>query len=377
MIENRIVFVLSIALLILTSATQVSYGSPGVIKVENRGLLFTNNQAGVTGVDGGYSTPMGNKTLWFFGDVFLLNPTSPTQAYVGGVTNCGLLTDAGKGAAPLSHYRFFTDPKTGVARQLIPYLQGEDNSLRMWPFGGWYDPSTKRVWIFYDLVRTNSSGGPLGFTTLGMGLATANAKNPEQLHFERLVPKKGDASNPLRIWWNNATGPIFGEAIFTSPEKSDPYLYIVGSQMIKGVQTGYMARVRRNRIGDIGSYEYFSGTAQAPAWSSDVSKAAPVEGLTDFPTELSVSYNRYLGAYLAVHSHNLDEKLDLCIAPHPWGPYHTFAQIKAPHRAFSQAFCYAGKEHPELSKDGGRVIYVTYVDSERYWLQLYRVTLTH
>ena len=36
---------------------------------------------------------------------------------------------------------------------------------------------------------------------------------------------------------------------------------------------------------------------------------------------------------------------------------------------------YAGKEHPELAREDGRVIYVTYVDSNVYMPHLLEVTL--
>ena len=53
----------------------------------------------------------------------------------------------------------------------------------------------------------------------------------------------------------------------------------------------------------------------------------------------------------------------------PWGPYDNPHNIVVPKQVFSNGFCYAAKEHPELAEENGRVIYVTYVDSSRYWLQ--------
>jgi hypothetical protein len=100
-----------------------------------------------------------------------------------------------------------------------------------------------------------------------------------------------------------------------------------------------------------------------------------VEGLTDFPTELSVSCNAYLRGYLAAHSIGIGGKLRLSLALNPWGPFRPLSEISTPSRALSQGFCYAGKEHPELAEDRGRIIYITYVDSSRYWLQLLKVTL--
>src|ERR1041385_6139688 len=74
---------------------------PHVDTVENGGLLFTDNSAGVTGTDCGYSLPIGDRTLWLFGDVFLQDPKSPLRPIVGAVSNCGLLVARGHGSGTL------------------------------------------------------------------------------------------------------------------------------------------------------------------------------------------------------------------------------------------------------------------------------------
>ena len=112
---------------------------PAVQKVENAGLLFTDNAAGVSGTDAGYSLPLGKQTLWLFGDVFLLDPVAPSRPYVGAVSNCALLVPAGAGTTPLHSYAFLTDPKTGLARQVLPLVPEDGKNIRYWPFGSWYD----------------------------------------------------------------------------------------------------------------------------------------------------------------------------------------------------------------------------------------------
>ena len=54
---------------------------------------------------------MGERTLWLFGDVFLLHPRDPEKRYVGGVSNCALTVPAGHGTGPLRSYKFLTDSK--------------------------------------------------------------------------------------------------------------------------------------------------------------------------------------------------------------------------------------------------------------------------
>jgi len=142
-----------------------------------------------------------------------------------------------------------------------------------------------------------------------------------------------------------------------------------------GNRDGVMARVRKDRITDARAYEYYAGNPKKPRWSRNRADCADVEGLADFPSEASVSYNRYLGGYLAVHNIVLDDRIRISLAPKPWGPYRQIAVIGAPRQAFQKNPCYAGKEQPELAEDNGRVVYITYVDQQRYWLQLLKVTL--
>lgn len=340
---------------------------PRVLTVENGGLLFTDNPAGVSGVDAGYSVPMGRWTLWLFGDVFLLHPTDPKKPYVGGLSNAALVVPAGP-ISSLSRYRFLTDPATGLARQVIPNRADEGTETRLWPLGGWYNPVRAVVYLFYARVVTTGPG-PFDFRVAGHGLARTEARKPLEMRFERLsTPGGGD------LWWQ-APDPLYGSAVFQSRVPADPYLYVVGVDERDGVKRATLARVPRARIEQLDAYEYWAGDGREVWWSSKPADASPLAGLTEFPTELSVAYNRHLGGYLAVHSVGISERIRLTLARQPWGPYEVIEEIGAPHRAFERAFCYAGKEHPELAERGGAVIYITYVDSQRYWLQLQKVTL--
>lgn len=350
------------------SGQHTSLLPPRVVKVENGGLLFTDNSAGVSGIDAGYSLPLDKQTLWLFGDVFLLDPTSPAKPYVGGVSNCALLVPRGTGSGPLRRYTFLTDPKTGLARPVMPNAAGEGTNIRLWPLGGWHDARQQRAYLFYSRVKT-TGGGPLDFRLEGIGLASANTSVPSRLLFNRLkTPERQE------LWWKEDAGsPTFGHAVITNAPGD--YLYVVGLQEREQHKRGKLARVLKSRIADQNAYEYFAGQTSSPRWSPHPREAADVEGLHDFPGELSVAWNAYLGGYLAVHSVGLTEKVRLSLAASPWGPYRTIAEIGTPHRAFERAFCYAGKEHPELAEEGGRILYITYVDNQRYWLQLLKVTL--
>lgn len=334
--------------------------APRVVSSENGGLLFTDNQAGISGTDAGLSAPIGDRTLWLFGDVFLLDPKDPEKSYVGAVSNCGLLVKRGAGPAPLRDYTVLTDAK-GLARPLLPNAADEGNDIRLWPGGSWYDAKARRLFTYYGIVRILGEG-TYNFRGEGTGLAVADASRPLGLAYTRLKSSGG------WVYWPEE-GPQFGTSLVADAD--DDYLYIGGRQDRKGK----MARVPRSRIADLSAYEYYAGGGDTPRWSRNIKDAADVDGLQDFPADYSISRNRYLGGYLAVHNIVLEDRIRLSLAPHPWGPYKEFAVIGAPRQALQKNPVYAGREHPELAEDGGRIIYLTYVDSQRYWLQLLKVTL--
>ena len=341
-------------------------GQAKVVSVTNGGLLFTDNQAGVSGTDTGYSLPLGGKTLWMFGDAFLLDPSAPARRYLGGVSNCALLVPAGHGSAPLKRYQFLTDSRKGVARQIIPNHLGEGNETRLWPFGSWLNPATRQIYQYYAIVKLGGSGGPLDFKISGFGIAVGNAERPEKLSFARLPAPDG-----TDLWWKGR--PVFGSAVLAP---AGEMLYVYGWEENGGTQRPRLARVKKSLLTHLDAYEYLAGTYTDPTWSRKSSEAVDVPGLDGFPAEMSVSWNAYLGGYLAVCSGSIfSEKIRLSVAPQPWGPFTTIGEIGAPHQLYSQAFTYAAKEHPELRELGGKVIYITYVDSWRYWLQLLKVTL--
>jgi Domain of unknown function (DUF4185) len=341
---------------------------PRVLRVENGGLLFTDNAAGVSGVDGYCSLPIGSKTLWLFGDAFLLHPTAPAKPWVGDVSNCALLVSHGYGAAPLRHYRFLTDPKTGLARPVLPNRPEETQKTRIWPLGCWYDDAHQAVYAYYSIIKMTDAGGPFGFRIAGYGLARADARDPAALQFTRL---KGNDGTDLWGRWED--GVLFGLAVIAGVP--DGHVYLIGCGAVDSRRPAKLARVPKSQIEDPGAYEYFAGSASVPRWTKRAADAVNIEGLRDIPSALSVAPNAYLGGYLAVHQVGISEKIRLCLASRPWGPYETIGEIGAPHKAFAKTFCYDGAEHPELAEEGGRIIYITYVDSERYWLQLYKITL--
>ncbi|GHO47803.1 DUF4185 domain-containing protein [Ktedonospora formicarum] len=102
------------------------------------------------------------------------------------------------------------------------------------------------------------------------------------------------------------------------------------------------------------AYTFWNGSS----WTSDVNQVAPL--FTNVPGAMTVSYNSYLGQYLAVYSQGLSNNVVLQTAPSIVGPWSSPVVAFAGLPPYQGGTDYAGIEHPELAKNGGRTIYISY-----------------
>jgi hypothetical protein len=191
------------------------------------------------------------------------------------------------------------------------------------------------------------------FSLEGMGLARANV---DKLEFERLAAPDG-----TREFWKGAE-PTFGVWV----ERDGEYLYVWGSLM-----TGmFLARVRPERIEELRAYEYLveAPTVKSPSvkprWEKKFSPTAVLFDLV--PNEMSAAYNAYLGQHVAIHALGREGKIAMRTAPARTGPWSEPTVVYEAPRKSPDDLVYAAKEHPELAQEGGRRIYVTYVNSGAY-----------
>jgi hypothetical protein len=269
---------------------------------------------------------------------------------------------AGAGADKLTDFRYMTDER-GQIRPLIA-LEGDEHPDRdrIWCQHG--VAIGQRVVLSFIKVRMLETGPlPVNFEIVGSGLAVGSSKDWK---FERA--KRGGSS----ILWS-AKQPHFATAFLDRPDEGLVYCY--GTVKEGDMQNCYVARVPRDQVDQPERYEYLTNCEGA--WSRDLSCAIAVFG--GMPSELSVSFNSHLGAYLAVHSLDLSGKIVARTAPKPWGPWSepvTLWTVKKDHPFPYLQLIYAGKEHPELSGDNGRRIYLTYIEFEEYFPHLVEVTLS-
>ncbi len=349
----------------------------------DKGPLFNKNNMDMAGLDGAYSIPLNDgRTLWFFGDT-LIGKRKDGQSlwYEFGLgegevnmsgwgsfrlmlNNTGILVPQNPGFSDMSNFEFVTDSKKNI-RQLIGNLSGEaPDDYRIWCLDGCTIGDT--VYLYYVKILMLPDQPLLSnFRVVGAGLARGNRNT---LEFTRI------GKNDFSLFWKEGE-PGFGSAVFHNSR--DGWVYLYGSfKKNDGEQVCYLSRTEPGEIENIGAYRYWAGNSLA--WSRQLSDAVPVFG--GMPNEMSVSWNSYLGQYLSVHSMGLTGKIVARTSDNPWGPWsepEVIWNVKPMFPATDKfsPLIYAGKEHPEMSPDGGKTIFVTYIEFEEYFPHLVEIEL--
>ena len=321
--------------------------------------------------------------MWFFGDT-LVGSRVPGESlwFPGGkplgpedmsghgsieklYNNTGLILRESTGRNGLRNYHYICD-ETGNLKQLVPRESDEHpDEIRVWCLHGC--ALGQKIFLYYLTVRMLREGPmPVNFEIVGAGLAVGDNM---RWNFRRI--SQGNSS----LWWK-ADLPLFGSAVLHIQDQKRIYIYGVRKDE-NGVQRCYLARVAEHEIDQCEKYEYL--VSPEPGWGKDPRQALCIMCL--MPNEMSVSWNPYLGSYLAVHSLDLTGRLVGRTAPHPWGPWSeadvlwTVIPPRLDYQIPYDHLIYAGKEHPELAEENGRILYLTYVEFEEYFPHLVEVTL--
>lgn len=353
-----------------------------VARARDLGPQFVRNPHRMVGQDGAYSIPLADETaLWFFGDT-LMGRRTPGESlwFPGGKplppgdmsghhgidklqNNTGLILRDRTGRHGLNDFRYIVG-EDGLPRQLVPHEPGEHpDEVRVWCLHG--IELGQRLYLYYLTVRMLAEGPmPVNFELIGAGLSVGDR---DTMQFRR-VSHGGET-----IWWPYPQ-PQFGTTVLRGRE--DGYLYIYGvTRGNDGVQYCHVCRVPEERIEDLSSYMYYNGSE----WIADRAGSKPV--MTGMPNEMSVSWNAHLGCYLAVHSLDLSGQIVGRTSANPWGPWSeptVLWRCEAPKIGYAIPYpplIYAGKEHPELAEQGGRILYLTYIEFEEYFPHLVEVEL--
>jgi hypothetical protein len=332
--------------------------------VRNLGSQFLENKVGVTGTDGATSTVLpSGESLWMFGDT-VEGPFKTIRGLdlTSLRSNTGAIVPRQDASRGIKNFRFLSDEDGNRPRQIIPFAADEDPARhRIWAIHG--TTVGQSVFLFYHhITLLDGVDVFINFKLDGMGIARADIGD---LHFKRLTAPDGTHL----LWKGDA--PSFG--VFVT--RADDYVYLWGS-----LATGmHLARTREKSIADLASYEYLveapttEKPSKLPRWSKQFQ---PIAILFDsVPNEMSAAYNPHLRKFVVYHSLHRENKIVLRTAEQITGPWSDPQVVYRPEKIRDDDLIYAAKEHPELARDSGRVLYVTFVNSATYVPQMIEVTL--
>jgi hypothetical protein len=341
-----------------------SFDESPVASVRYLGNQFLDNRVRVTGADGATSTALpSGESLWVFGDTI----EGPFKSIHGldltrFRSNTAAIAPQQNAANGIKRFRFLAEPDGKRPRQIVPFAPDEDPAVhRVWAIHGVC--LRKRIYLFYHRITLLKGVDVfVNFQLDGMGIARADT---DDLQFRRLAAPDG-----TREFWKGRE-PSFGVFV----ERSGDYIYLWGS-----LATGmHLARVRPDSIEKLAGYEYLVEAPTpgqpdvAPRWSKEFQPTAKL--FDSVPNEMSAAYNPYLRKHIAFHSLHRENKIVMRTAPRITGPWSGPQVVYRPERVKDTELIYAAKEHPELAREGGRVLYVTFVNSATYVPQLIELTL--
>lgn len=295
----------------------------------------------VVGQGGNYSVPLGDgRTLWLLNNVWTGELKPGGQADVWGLADgAAALAPSTAPSAQAGALSWVSDEQ-GWPLPLLSGDLGEYSQVRkFWPRAGVCSGGKCRV--FYSIMN-NFGPGPYDYFRVGQGVALAD--RPEGPY------AKARAGTRYSLW--NDIEPAFGSAALSG---EDGLVYVYGRTLTApGEYAAQLARAPFEGLGDRAAYSYYSAGAASAPWTSDLAEAHDV--LPGAPEEFSVSWNPFLGAYLAVWSEPETGSPEARLAPEPWGPW------GEPFRLFTcpkEQYCFGAKEQPGFAREGGKTIFVT------------------
>ncbi|QEG36393.1 DUF4185 domain-containing protein [Bythopirellula goksoeyrii] len=346
---------------------QAAFGETGqshhVAAVRNLGSQFQDNPLRVTGLDCASSIVLpSGESFWVFGDTI----EGPFESIRGlpladKLSNTAAIAPKQDISDGIKKFKFLTQPDGKRPLQIVPYASDEDPAAeRIWPIHG--TCRAEKLYLFYHRISLIPGVDVFeNFQLDGMGIAQAKTGDWK---FKRLSAPDG-----TDFFWKGDQ-PSFGVFV----EQQGDYVYVWGS-LITGM---FLARTRPDEIANRESYEYLVTAPTVndpdlkPIWSKYFEPTASL--FDSVPNEMSASYNQHLGCYLAIHSLLRDNKIVMRTAPQITGPWSEAEIIYRPDKVGDGDLIYAAKEHPELARENGKIIYVTFVNSATYVPQMIELT---
>jgi serine/threonine protein kinase len=252
------------------------------------------------------------------------------------------------------------EKRAGIPRMFIPLTPEEtattaalaDPDCREPCQVGWFlrsgpivaDPERDRSIVFYMPFLRHR-----GDERAGASLAVCSRAADECV---RPVVQPG-TENPTLLF--EADEPAWGSAALVAGDQ----MYAYACECPEIECSCLLARVPLGDALDRSAWRFFTAEGR---WSSEWREAGPVLEGPIRDGVLSVHWNAYLGKYLATSSKTLDARVDIRVADRPEGPWSD--PVVRVDTVFSKPgwfWTFSGLCHPEFSREGGRIEYLTFV----------------
>ena len=287
----------------------------------------------------GFSGKLGDRWIWAFGPaVSALKPRSNIRWNSWSWTRDRDARDGIVFQHPTDHL--------GVPLELLTlapaertYRDSVDSWLNLDPAAVIADPARGRALVLYTKVLG-------GLRQAGSSLAVWKAGAPAP---RRLVVRPG-TKEPTLLFQGDE--PHFTAAAVVLRDT----LYLYGARKLGGIRPEIvLGRAPLARALDREAWRFHAGHGR---WSSEAREAAVV---MNAGVQFSVHWNDYLRQFVVVNLVGLDERIEMRTADRlegPWSPGEVIHMALPP--APEAGWICRPAVHPELSRDRGRVLYLTY-----------------
>ena len=307
----------------------------------------------VAGRDGGYSARVGERTLWVFGDTGGRTP----PGHHGFANNTACVTpdrDARDGLFPMVEV---LDPD-GYLLEFLPLTADEAayeaehgdparcgdacEGIALWPGPAVHDPERDRVLVFY--AKLYQRPGYLDVDVVGTSLAVWD----DALTGLATRPEVAPGSDEPTLLFRPGELELASAALV----EDDTLL----AYACDGDGFDRLCRLARAPLADPlrrAAWEFHADGA----WSSD-----PREATTLFQGApmMTVHFNAHKRVYVATYAVPGGNEVAVRTAARPEGPWSGEAVVHEGRTPVTGASLYGALMHPEYSRDGGRVEYLTY-----------------
>lgn len=329
------------------SATAMSAQPPTVVRALGPMISVSGNDARIISQDEAYSIPHGNDVLWLYGDTFYGSRKPDGSADIqGAVSNSSAWTS--KQVIDGGVFPAASADSDGIPLPALAYDSSEDSqSQRLWPGHG--VSLGDRIYFYYSLLQKQRKPDSEDFQHAGQGLAVFEGPRKTAVRLRN--------AGHLAFW--NAAEPRFGVAVLKG---GDDHIYVYG-RYEEPPNELILARVKPEDIEKRGAYEYACPRGIRATWSKRLRDACSL--FEEAPPEGSVAFHPFIGQYFMLYSRFLNQDVVARVADRPWGPWsepivlHACEIGRDPPQGIS---CYAGKEHPQFARQGGKILYFTLVD---------------